>query len=443
MKNQAELQLWIAVHLLYPNSSQALDIYYQISNSLSSKAPETESKFLFLKLENTFSKNDTVRSGQPFQIFESSDLKNWKILYKKCLKQPLLIILGIIIFKFTLTEVAAILETNEEKVRFLVNQAFKKLAPPKTLTHLDTDEKFKFKKIADQKISHFYTHENLVDFCLSTIPLSEKVKVEKGLDLYPELRSLQKIYLTAIDELNKLQKAENIILEPQPIFPADEGNNFKINPFYFSNIKKSFFIAISFTVLFICFIAFRPISVNFFGHRTGPSSIKLNEVVSQPYRADSQQDADLTSRAVSLHEMPVANESKPTTVLEIAKNSEFAKVILRPQNSAVETVLKQKSKAKQGGLFRGTILVSDLDTATSKITEKLVALGGKKAGEVELGWRKSAHTSYYHLTLPEHEVQSAKEFLKNFGKLQLEFESHSRLMPAGIKRIILEVKEIE
>ncbi len=443
MKNQAELQLWIAVHLLYPNSSQALDIYYQIQSSLNSKTAEVDAKILFLKLESTFSKNDTVRSGQPFRIFESSDLKNWKLLYKKCLKQPLLIIIGITIFNFTLSEVAEILKVNEEKARFLVNQAFKKLSTLQSVAQNWTDKKFKFKKIADQKISHFYTLENLVEFCLKTLPPAEQLQVEKGLALYPQLHPLQKIYANAIQELKNLQQSEEISIEPAPISNLEARNTNLISPFRLSNIRKSFYIAISFTFLFICFSAFRPISVNFFGYRSGPKSIKLNEVVSQPYAVNSAPETEPINQPVNLHEMPVASESKSAKNTEIPKISEVPKVAPTSQTAPPEIATKQKAKVKQGGLFRGTILVSDLDSATSRITEKLVALGGKKAGEVELGWRKSAHTSYYHLTLPEQDIQSAKEFLKNFGMLKLEFESHPRLMPAGIKRMILEVKEIE
>ncbi len=440
-----EQRLWIAVHLLYPNSSQAADVFNLVLSSLAKNESDDYKKIVFLKLESFFIKIPTVRSGHPFQVFQNSKLENWKILYKKSLKQHLLVIIGLIIFNLSVSELSSLMNITEDKVCFLLNQAFKKITDVKLkMPFIETE--FKFRKVADKKVSYFYTNENLVEFSLDLLNPKESQMVEQGLLAHPQLQFLQKRFKNIIEELKNLISSNNLPAEEWQQ-TAESEINVKQNPKIFHNpqIRKSFLIATAFSSLFLIFIIVRPITLSKQISRPGMNSIKIHEVTSQPFSSESKVGNDSEKIPINLHEMPV--ESK--AINNADSNSKLItenKVSKKEQSSdalSSQPAQKIQVKGKQGGLFRAVIFVSDLDTVTTRITEKLVDLGGKKAGEVELGWRKSAHVSYYHITLPEDGIQPTKDFLKNFGKLQIEFENHPRQMPTGIKRMILEVKEIE
>ena len=455
MKNTIDQRLWIAVHLLYPNSSQALDVYYIILNALPKKESDNYAQVAFLKLENFFYKNQTVRSGQPFRVFEAENLNHWNFIYKKSLKQHLLVIIGLTIFKFSVLEVSELLKITEEKTRFLVNQAFKKLTEMAFRTPA-VELNFKFRKASDQSVSYFFTNENLVEYSLGILTEKDKKLVEQGLELYPQLQQSQKKYSEVKDELLRIINSESLPVEPHPLDGSTvENSKSELKSRPQTKLKKSMLVTGLFTTAFLGFLLLRPVTLNKFLNGSTKSSIKIQEVTSQPSSA-TQKLMEETA-AINLREMPVENknnanvnsnkklaETKPPAT-EPSIPAQVAVVTLAAKEVAVVEPKPQKviAKAKQGGLYRGVVQVSDLETVSGLITEKFVALGGKKAGEVELGWRKAPHVAYYHLTLPEGSIDDAKEFLKNFGQLRLEFENHPRVMPAGIKRIILEVKEVE
>lgn len=94
-----------------------------------------------------------------------------------------------------------------------------------------------------------------------------------------------------------------------------------------------------------------------------------------------------------------------------------------------------------GFLYRGEIAVTNVDAARIKITEKINELGGRKAGSVELGWKKTPTSSYYHFTIPEAKYQDLVTFLSSYGKAKLVKEKHPRVMPDGIVRLIITVDE--
>jgi hypothetical protein len=93
-----------------------------------------------------------------------------------------------------------------------------------------------------------------------------------------------------------------------------------------------------------------------------------------------------------------------------------------------------------GFLYRGSIQVTNATATSPKFVEKITELGGRKAGEVELGWKKGS-SRYFHLTMPESKYQSFLDFAKAYGQLTLTKEKHERVMPEGIVRIIFTVDE--
>jgi hypothetical protein len=97
-------------------------------------------------------------------------------------------------------------------------------------------------------------------------------------------------------------------------------------------------------------------------------------------------------------------------------------------------------KPMKGYVYRAFMTVEGVDGKTAEITQSLQALGGTKAGQVELGWRK-AKGSYFHFSLPESNYEEVVKLLRNFGPVRIYKDPHWRVMPEGKIRFILWVEE--
>lgn len=102
----------------------------------------------------------------------------------------------------------------------------------------------------------------------------------------------------------------------------------------------------------------------------------------------------------------------------------------------VETVAGKR----QGWLYRGTVSVVNQKATAEKFVAKITEFGGRKAGEVELGWNKP-EGNYFHFTIPESKYQELEKYLASYGQLKIQKEKHDRIMPDGIIRLILTVSE--
>ncbi|MBS1969252.1 MAG: zf-HC2 domain-containing protein [Bdellovibrionales bacterium] len=101
----------------------------------------------------------------------------------------------------------------------------------------------------------------------------------------------------------------------------------------------------------------------------------------------------------------------------------------------------ESGKASTGYLYRGQIAVTNLDAVGPKIKDKIIELGGRKAGEVELGWQKTQGSAYFHFTIPEAKYAELQAFLSEYGKAKISKDKHPRVMPDGIIRLIITVDE--
>ena len=106
--------------------------------------------------------------------------------------------------------------------------------------------------------------------------------------------------------------------------------------------------------------------------------------------------------------------------------------------SAPEPASKSESKPK-GFVCRAWLSASNVETATPKIVDAIHELGGEKAGEVELGWKRGAG-SYFHFSLPSKNEQEILDRLKAYGRVRISKDPHPRVMPAGQVRFILWVE---
>jgi len=101
----------------------------------------------------------------------------------------------------------------------------------------------------------------------------------------------------------------------------------------------------------------------------------------------------------------------------------------------------ESAKASTGYLYRGQIAVTNLEAVGPKIKDKIIELGGRKAGDVELGWAKSPGSAYFHFTIPEAKYTELQAFLSEYGTAKISKDKHPRVMPDGIIRLIITVDE--
>ncbi len=93
----------------------------------------------------------------------------------------------------------------------------------------------------------------------------------------------------------------------------------------------------------------------------------------------------------------------------------------------------------RGFVYRAFMTLDNLEEIGPKITSDIVALGGEKAGEVELGWKRGTGR-YYHYALPEENEKKMLERLQVYGPVRISKDPHPRVMPPGKVRFILWVE---
>jgi hypothetical protein len=159
-------------------------------------------------------------------------------------------------------------------------------------------------------------------------------------------------------------------------------------------------------------------------------------------------------------ELILAEVMKKTEVLVpkesvgiVADNSKFDDEVVRvpetpkPANTEIKlakaaaTVVKVEEPKKQGFVYRGTAKIVNAEVGSLKLKDKIIQLGGRKAGEVELGWKRNQGDYYFHFTIPESKLAELETYIKSVGDIQLSRDPHPRIMPNGIVRFIFTTEE--
>lgn len=101
-----------------------------------------------------------------------------------------------------------------------------------------------------------------------------------------------------------------------------------------------------------------------------------------------------------------------------------------------------KEGQRRGYVYRLFMDLKQLDQFTPAIAQKIKGLGGQKAGDVPLGWKRG-EGSYYHFTLPETQYDSLLTVLKSYGPVRISKDPHPRVMPEGEIRLILWIESLD
>lgn len=138
--------------------------------------------------------------------------------------------------------------------------------------------------------------------------------------------------------------------------------------------------------------------------------------------------------------IPVKEEAKVVAKSETKAPTIATSTVAKVQN---ETSLPKGVPAAESGgfLYRGDIAVTNLEAGVPKMISRIEELGGRKAGDVRLGWSKSPNSSYFHFTIPAAKYNELMQFMTQFGKVRISKEKHPRVMPDGIIRLILTAEE--
>lgn len=130
-------------------------------------------------------------------------------------------------------------------------------------------------------------------------------------------------------------------------------------------------------------------------------------------------------------------ESADESDSESDESSSRGEEKLNAGNAASATMSKE-AKPK-GFVYRAFMTLSNLDELGPKITDNITELGGEKAGEVELGWKRGSGR-YYHFAMPQENEEKLLEKLRAYGPVRISKDPHSRVMPPGQVRFILWVE---
>jgi hypothetical protein len=168
------------------------------------------------------------------------------------------------------------------------------------------------------------------------------------------------------------------------------------------------------------------------------SRTQLSQVVAETndYEDEGSTQSNATASVPDASVPTVASNSKLNPI-------DLPKATTNVDPGSTQTVASTQinETKKQGFVFRGSIKIVNAEVGSAKIKQKIVELGGRKAGEVELGWKRNQGDYYFHFTIPESKVSEVQEYVKTLGELQLSRDPHPRIMPDGIIRMILTAEE--
>ncbi|MBK7845151.1 MAG: hypothetical protein IPJ71_15950 [Bdellovibrionales bacterium] len=97
-------------------------------------------------------------------------------------------------------------------------------------------------------------------------------------------------------------------------------------------------------------------------------------------------------------------------------------------------------KPMKNFVYRAFMSLDKLEDGSSRIASEIKRLGGVKAGQVELGWKKPKG-SYFHFSIPESNYEELLKMLRTFGPVRIDKEPHWRVVPQGQIRFILWVED--
>lgn len=166
-----------------------------------------------------------------------------------------------------------------------------------------------------------------------------------------------------------------------------------------------------------------------------PAPVKIQTSETPGPEVQAQMQAQPTESPGLIAKVTPISKEEASDAETTAKEEE------NPQTAGV--VAKESEQKMLGFVWRGSLKVDELNDEVADHVSKVIRdLGGTKAGQVELGWRRGKQR-YYHFILPEDNYEKFLSVLNELGIVQLTQERHQRTIRPGHMRIIMTVEESE
>lgn len=438
-------KLWISCHLLYQNSSQARDVFH----TLVAKEGLSSDFLTFLKkLYFYFKKNDPVKSASLYFEFAKNELILWNKALQKCTSDEVFILMSVLAHDVNLIYLSEVMSVSETRIRYLLNQGIRKVIKNYNIS-FDSKKDLKLREYGQNDVTNLFIHEHFAEYCLNLSTDEVKRKIDNSSKELSRYDQIKNDILSFQNELSSL-KIGDIFHEEVQILESSRLPQKKKSAQISRHKDKIIIIVV--LLIFTVLMVIRPSFLKLDNINDNRKKIILDEVAlkkNEIARTDLitndldetvskvvQAEANPNKQETSLSEAKPVVSTSQTTSMQISKN--VSSVV--SQDVRINT----KAEAKViNGVYKGEMTAQDWEIVSKLIKDKIVEIGGTKAGEVELGWIKNKKTSYYHFVFPADKFDTLITQFKKYGNLNYRFEPHPRKLPDGQKRFILEVHQGE
>ncbi|MEQ1665345.1 MAG: hypothetical protein ABL927_08230 [Bdellovibrionales bacterium] len=303
-----------------------------------------------------------------------------------------------------------------------------------------------------RKLTHFMAHELIYDYVSDSLDTDRKRAFDEYLNLHPELNSeIDQIKTTRkyLSHLAKTRISQTHLTELSQIRPLSsiifEKAKWKNWPDFLRWSVEGFSISI-FVAVLAMIIPWDKIKFNVLESKPpAPKVVVVAPIIKveavskvEPLpKVDQNQKVEPAEKVVQPKKV-VAEEAPQPSALppQTAPNQQVVS-----SNLAATYGLASKNSPK-GLLYKVMMNLSDANKSSVEIKKQIEALGGTKAGQVELGWRKkNPPGNYFHFALPQGSYQKFLDELGKYGAVRIYKSPHVRIMPEGQIRIILFIED--
>jgi len=438
-------KLWISCHLLYQNSSQARDVFH----TLVAKEGLSSDFLTFLKkLYFYFKKNDPVKSASLYFEFAKNELILWNKALQKCTSDEVFILMSVLAHDVNLIYLSEVMSVSETRIRYLLNQGIRKVIKNYNI-NFDSKKDLKLREYGQNDVTNLFIHEHFAEYCLNLSTDEVKRKIDNSSKELSRYDQIKNDILSFQNELSSL-KIGDIFYEEVQILESSRLPQKKKSAQISRHKDKIIIIVV--LLIFTVLMVIRPSFLKLDNINDNRKKIILDEVAlkkNEIVRTDLiTNDLDETvSKVVQAEANPNKQETSLSEVKPVVSTSQTTSMQISKSVSSVvsqDVRINTKAEAKViNGVYKGEMTAQDWEIVSKLIKDKIVEIGGTKAGEVELGWIKNKKTSYYHFVFPADKFDTLITQFKKYGNLNYRFEPHPRKLPDGQKRFILEVHQGE
>lgn len=169
------------------------------------------------------------------------------------------------------------------------------------------------------------------------------------------------------------------------------------------------------------------------------SNQKEMTVANSPSASQSPSESPEVPKKIIKSESPRLGAIAKTPPNDSSKTEMTEEATLK--NVASQAKTQDAAKGPKGFVYRAFMSATNVETTTGAVRDLILQLGGVKAGQVDLGWRKDTGT-YFHFSIPESNYELLMTGLQTHSPVRIYKDPHWRVMPEGQIRLILFVEDL-